>query len=380
MGKKLNKINKLVATMLSLVLLLGITSPIKVKAATVTGQDIVNEALYWVGRIPYYMDSVITTQKLNRNNPPPYMDCADFTSSVYSTVMDINIGGWTGAQKYYGNAVDISAAKSGNYSNLALGDLIIFTWPNGSYNNGDHVAIYIGNGQIVHESGDNNRGGNVKVNSLNEYWDGYGVLKNNIISIRRVPGVVSGYKKVHVGEYINVKPFMVTFPIFKDDTSWETYNRLCLLSAPISVKVLDNPSKNVYKVKDCRYGYVGYVYVEENNNYTFTSYQAYSEESLYKTVVNGVQVSDLCSTKWIPGIVEEQLQKDVRTIQISKCNNTSTSYQANLDTKVGSGEALYKIVVDGVQVSDMCSKKWIPGIVEEQLGKDVNDIVITRCN
>ncbi|GAA0826500.1 FG-GAP-like repeat-containing protein [Clostridium tertium] len=149
-------------------------------------QKVVNEALYWVGRIPYYMDSVISTQKLDKNNPPPYMDCADFTSSVYYTVMGIKIGTWTGTQKYYGNAVDISAAKGGNYSKLLPGDLIIFTWPGGDSTNGDHVAIYIGNGQIVHESGDNYNGGNVKVNSLNEYWSGYGVIRNNIISIRRV--------------------------------------------------------------------------------------------------------------------------------------------------------------------------------------------------
>lgn len=149
-------------------------------------QKVVNEALYWVGRIPYYMDSVISTQKLDKNNPPPYMDCADFTSSVYYTVMGIKIGTWTGAQKYYGNAVDISAAKGGNYSKLLPGDLIIFTWPGGDSTNGDYVAIYIGNGQIVHESGDNYNGGNVKVNSLNEYWSGYGVIRNNIISIRRV--------------------------------------------------------------------------------------------------------------------------------------------------------------------------------------------------
>ncbi|MGV2643456.1 hypothetical protein GNF86_18810, partial [Clostridium perfringens] len=144
-------------------------------------QKVVNEALYWVGRIPYYMDSAISTQKLDKNNPPRYMDCADFTSSVYYTVMDIKIGTWTGTQKYYGSAVDISGAKGGNYSNLVPGDLIIFTWPGGDYSNGDHVAMYIGNGQIVHESGINSTGGNVKINSLNENWgSGYGFIRSNI--------------------------------------------------------------------------------------------------------------------------------------------------------------------------------------------------------
>lgn len=345
MGKKLNKINKLVATMLSLVLLLGITSPIKVKAATVTGQDVVNEARKYTG-VRYTWGGT---------NPSTGFDCSGFTQYVYGCLgiaLPRVISTDMASQRGVGT-------KISSIDDLQIGDLVI------TYNY-DHVGIYVGNGYYINSP---QTGDHVREMPITSFVEG-----------RRVPGVVSDYKGVHVGEYINVKPFMVTFPIFKDDTSWETYNRLCLLSAPISVKVLDNPSKNVYKVKDCRYGYVGYVYVEENNNYTFTSYQAYSEESLYKTLVNCVQVSDLCSTKWIPGIVEEQLQKDVRTIQISKCNNTSTSYQANLDTKVGSGEALYKIVVDGVQVSDMCSKEWIPGIVEEQLGKDVNDIIITRCN
>lgn len=160
-----------------------------VVSSLTTQQKIVNEGLYWVGKIPYYMDSAISTQKLDRNNPPRYMDCADFTSSVYYTVMDIKIGTWTGTQKNYGRAVDISAAKGGNYSNLVPGDLIFFTWPQpgADYTNGDHVAIYIGNGQIVHESGTNSTGGNVKINSLNENWGtGYGVIRNNIISIRRI--------------------------------------------------------------------------------------------------------------------------------------------------------------------------------------------------
>lgn len=136
---------------------------------------------------------------------------------------------------------------------------------------------------------------------------------------------LESYKKVHVGQYVNIKPFMGTFPIFKDDSSWETYNRLALLGAPLSCKILDNPRKNVYKVEDCRYGYIGYAYIEENNNYTFTNYQAYKEgeenpkEPLYKVIVDGKQVSDQCSTKWLPGIVEEQLKKgakDIKVIQI----------------------------------------------------------------
>jgi N-acetylmuramoyl-L-alanine amidase len=192
--------------------------------------------------------------------------------------------------------------------------------------------------------------------------------------------IKSEYDKVHVEEYINVKPSVGTFPIFKTDQIWQDYDRLVLLGCPISVKVLDNLRKNVYKVEDCKYGYIGYVYVEENNNYTFTNYQVYPEESLYRILADGVQVSDMCTTKWIPGIVEEQLKNNAKTIQINKCNNTSTSYQTYSESRSESKDPLYRILVDGVQVSDMCSPKWIPGIIEDQLKKDVNNIVITRCN
>lgn len=39
----------------------------------------------------------------------------------------------------------------------------------------------------MHESGTNSKEGNVKKNSLNDNWGAeYGILRNNIISIRRV--------------------------------------------------------------------------------------------------------------------------------------------------------------------------------------------------
>lgn len=136
---------------------------------------------------------------------------------------------------------------------------------------------------------------------------------------------INEYKKVHVGEYLNIKPFNAGFGIYKDDSSWELWNRIAYLGCPISAKILDNPSKNVYKVKDCRYGFEGYCYIEENNNTTFTSYQAYVEkeevkEVLFKVIADGVQVTDLCRAKWIPDMIEEQLKKGVKDIKILECN------------------------------------------------------------
>lgn len=131
-----------------------------------------------------------------------------------------------------------------------------------------------------------------------------------------------GSNKVHVGEYLNVKPFMAGMGIYKNDSSWETWNRLAYLGAPLSLLVLDNPSRYVYKVRDCRYGYEGYAYVEDTGNYSFTSLPAYKEkkDTLYKILVDNVQVTDLTLPKWIQGMVEEQLQKNPDKIEIFKCN------------------------------------------------------------
>lgn len=137
---------------------------------------------------------------------------------------------------------------------------------------------------------------------------------------------INEYKKVHVGGYVNVKPFNSGFGIFKDDSSWELWNRTTYLGCPISAKILDNPRKNVYRVKDCRYGFEGYAYIEDNNNVTFTNYQAYSEnkeeakEVLFRVLVDGVQVSDTCKAKWIPDIIKEQLNKGAKDIKVFQCN------------------------------------------------------------
>lgn len=148
---------------------------------------VVNEALYWVGKIRYQSPSSYNWQTgvLDKNNPPASMDCSDFTSAVYATALGIRFQDWTGSQMSVGTGIAKEGPKVGNYSNLVPGDLIIFAWPGGNNATGDHVAIYIGNGQIVHESG-TNAGGNVKINSLNEYWTDYGYVRSNIISIRRV--------------------------------------------------------------------------------------------------------------------------------------------------------------------------------------------------
>ena len=56
---------------------------------------------------------------------------------------------------------------------------------------------------------------------------------------------INEYKKVHVREYLNIKPFNAGFGIYKDDSSWELWNRIAYLGCPISAIVLDMDLKDI---------------------------------------------------------------------------------------------------------------------------------------
>ena len=130
-------------------------------------QAIIEEAKYWIGKIPYCRDTIITTQVLDKNNPPPYMDCSDFTSSVYLTLLNIKIGAATKDQIQRGTEV--------SRKDLKPGDLILF---GDKKKNPNHVGIYIGNGEFIHEVGNNTnpknlttKGWNVKIGKLtSDHW------------------------------------------------------------------------------------------------------------------------------------------------------------------------------------------------------------------
>lgn len=349
-------VKRIFALMLVGVFLLPLIPATQISATT-KGQAIVNYARSFVNRPDKIKYSY-------GGNGPLYYDCSSFTQKIFKESMNISLPRTAAQQSLQGNYV--------SRNNLQPGDLIFF----GSSSNVTHVGIYAGNDMMIHNS--SSYGHVVEVN-LTSYIN----YNKNYYTARRI--IANDYQPVHVGEYINVKPFMKTFPIFKSDKHWETWDRLVLLSAPISVKVLDNPSKNVYKVKDCRYGYVGYAYVEETVNYTFTSSPAYKENALYKGISDGVQITDQCLAKWIPGIVEEQINKAANKIVITKINDTSasdypfTKSKANGSTlEMYATDPLYKVLVDGKQVTDLCSTKWIPGIIEEQLIKEPAKIEILR--
>lgn len=138
---------------------------------------IIEEARYWIGKIPYCINTVITTMVLDKNSPPPYMDCSDFTSSVYLTVLGINIGGITSVQIKRGTAVE--------YKDMKPGDLILFDWELDGATN--HVGLYAGNGQFIDEHGSNSNPNaldpanqNIRISPITDYQ------KSRILGIRRI--------------------------------------------------------------------------------------------------------------------------------------------------------------------------------------------------
>lgn len=106
-----------------------------------TGQDMVNfiKGADLLGK-PY--------SSSNRLGPNSF-DCSGFVWYVCSNVgIDMSSGN-TSSQLKYGTAVDHGSLKSSNdCSNLQIGDLIFFDY--GGDGITDHVAIYSGNGNVIH--------------------------------------------------------------------------------------------------------------------------------------------------------------------------------------------------------------------------------------
>ena len=94
------------------------------KTTNVSGSDVVNYAMQFVGK-PYVWGG---------KDPNTGADCSGFTSYVYAH-FGISIPSFSGAQRSCGQEV--------SYANAQAGDLICYA---------GHVAIYMGNGQIVHAS------------------------------------------------------------------------------------------------------------------------------------------------------------------------------------------------------------------------------------
>ena len=83
------------------------------------------------------------------------MDCSGFTMQVYSRVAGVSLPHHSMSQMNCGSAI--------TYDQLRPGDLVF-------YNNPNHVAIYIGNGAIVH-AGSPETGINVHLYSVRHLSD-----------------------------------------------------------------------------------------------------------------------------------------------------------------------------------------------------------------
>lgn len=90
--------------------------------------QIVNNALKFVGNAYVY----------GGNNPYTGVDCSGFTKYILGNTAGVNLNRTAASQSTQGYAVSVDAARPG--------DLVFYS--GGGYIN--HVAIYIGNGQIVH--------------------------------------------------------------------------------------------------------------------------------------------------------------------------------------------------------------------------------------
>ena len=97
-------------------------------SSTPLRDSIVNYALGWVGQCNYVYGG--TDLSIGGS-----VDCSGFTMQVYSRVAGVSLPHHSMSQMNCGSAI--------TYDQLRPGDLVF-------YNNPNHVAIYIGNGAIVH--------------------------------------------------------------------------------------------------------------------------------------------------------------------------------------------------------------------------------------
>lgn len=131
-------------------------------ASSSKGTQVVNIAKSYMGRV-HYSYGVRNTSKL-------LFDCSSFTEFVFAKVgVDLKWG--TSYQKKAGSFV--------SKSNLRVGDLVFFD-TNGS-NNGviNHVGIYMGGGQMIHNTPSSN---GVAINSITSgYWSQHYVTARRVL-------------------------------------------------------------------------------------------------------------------------------------------------------------------------------------------------------
>ena len=131
-------------------------------------EAIVETALRYVG-VPYMWGG--TT--------PKYLDCSGLTRTAFLS-HGLLLPRNASQQAEVGEEVDVSGVREGDFSSLAKGDLLFFG--NVETRRVTHVAIYIGDGHIVHASQV------VRINSLREEDDDYYSGSRRLLSAKRVCG------------------------------------------------------------------------------------------------------------------------------------------------------------------------------------------------
>lgn len=131
-------------------------------ASSSKGTQVVNIAKSYIGRVDYAYGV--------RNPSKLIFDCSSFTEFVFAKVgVDLKWG--TSSQKKAGSFV--------SKSNLRAGDLVFFDTVGG--NNGviNHVGIYMGNGQMVHNTPSSN---GVTTSSITSgYWSQHYVTARRVL-------------------------------------------------------------------------------------------------------------------------------------------------------------------------------------------------------
>ncbi len=171
-----------ISIVLIITIILSCFSVLNVCAAT--GQDVVNEAKKWIGTKYGHSDG--------SGGPGTSVDCCGLVLQTYKKfgyTLPWTVEGYgnvTG-QKDLGTKIT-NNIPSKNYSNLQMGDLIVFYGHSGTI---WHIGIYSGNGYVI-----NAQSIGVKEAYLNDYWYKYAV------GVRRILGSVpSNPNKTHTHSY-----------------------------------------------------------------------------------------------------------------------------------------------------------------------------------
>lgn len=110
---------------------------------TANGEMIVAYARQWIGVTKY----ILGAGREYETDWQDYTDCSGFVHGVFSH-FGIEVGGWTGAMVNDGQLIDENSTQR-----ALPGDMLLFYRGSISPDNTYHVAIYSGNGKMIHCTG-----------------------------------------------------------------------------------------------------------------------------------------------------------------------------------------------------------------------------------